>query len=106
MRIKTERDIVEITLRLWRGGWNIGFEPDCFYDLETEFPMSFLNRVDGDSIIIASELDTKELIAWWTEECRAVNRGEDGVILVALTKDEIERGDEWCLGVEVVKAYD
>ena len=34
MEIKTETRTVSIALRLWRGGWNVGYEPDCFADLE------------------------------------------------------------------------
>ena len=34
MTIKTETKTINITLKLWRGGWNAGYEPDCFDDLE------------------------------------------------------------------------
>lgn len=98
MTIKTETRTVEITLNLWRGGWNAGYEPDCFNDLECNFPTMHPERQD-DYIIVTTESELTDLIEWWASECATVNGGNEGDCLAALTDEEIERGDEWTLSV-------
>lgn len=102
MTIKTESKIINITLKLWRGGWNAGYEPDCFDDLENgSFAREFgKGTADGGTAILASDEDAKRLIAWWQGEVDAVNRGEDGEVLAALTGEERDNGDEWNLIVD------
>lgn len=102
MTIKTESKIIRITLKLWRGGWNAGYEPDCFSDMDNgSFARDFgKGREEGSDAIIASDADTRDMIAWWQDECAAANRGEDGECLQALTEEEIDRGDEWTLDVD------
>lgn len=99
MTIKTESKIVRVALRLWRGGWSAGYEPDCFQDLEPNFPRDH-GYDRGWDAILASDADTQAMIDWWKDECDSANRGEDGECLVALTEEELERGDEWNLIVD------
>ena len=99
MTIKTESKIINIALRLWRGGWNAGLEPDCFQDLETNFRCDH-EYDDGTDTILASDADAQNLIAWWRDECDSANSGNDGECLLALSEDEIDRGDEWQLIVD------
>lgn len=102
MTIKTETKIINITLKLWRGGWNAGYEPDCFADMENgSFAREFgKGTEDGDYAILASDEDVKNLITWWQGEVDTANRGEDGEVLVALTDEERDNGDEWNLIVD------
>lgn len=97
MNIKTETRSISIELRLWRDGWNAGYEPDCFNDVETNFRLD--HQVDADHNVLCSDKDADELIAWWTDECACVNRDGDGDCL-HLSAEERERGDEWTLFVE------
>lgn len=99
MTIKTESRIINIALRLWRDGWNAGLEPDCFQDLETSFRCDH-EYDDGTDTILASDADAQNLIAWWRDECDSANSGNDGECLLALSEDEIDRGDEWQLIVD------
>lgn len=100
MTIKTESRIISIALRLYRGGWNAGCEPDCFHDLEPNFPRDHEHE-DGSGAILSSDTDAQALIDWWQGECDSANAGEDGESLQALTDDERSRGDEWNLIVDV-----
>lgn len=103
MKIKTEKRTVNVTLRIWRGGWSAGYEPDCFDDLGREF--AALHPEEGENgEIIAPEEDLTAMIEWWEAECAAANRGEDGDGLQGLTAKERERGDEWVLTVTEVGA--
>ena len=99
MTIKTESKMINIALRLWRGGWNAGIEPDCFLDLETNFRCDH-EYDDGIDATLASDADAQNLIAWWRDECDSANSGNDGECLLALSDDEIARGDEWQLIVD------
>ena len=90
MFIKTETRLLEITLRLWRGGWNAGYEPDCFDD------------IGGFDAYTYTDKDADELISWWEHECENANKGEDGDGLQGLTEDEINNGDSWDFDVEDV----
>lgn len=102
MTIKTESKMINIALRLWRGGWDAGLEPDCFADMDNgSFAREFgKGREDGSDTILASDADTQNLIAWWRSECDTANGGEDGDCLQALSSEEIARGDEWQLIVD------
>ena len=102
MTIKTESKTINITLKLWRGGWNAGYEPDCFDDMENgSFAREFgKGTEEGSTAILASDEDTRNLIAWWQNEVDTANRGEDGEVLVALTDEERDNGDEWDLVVD------
>jgi hypothetical protein len=99
MKIKTETKMHTIEMRLWRDGWNAGYEPDCFDDLEPNFPAD--HEIDEDGIILATEAEVDDLLAFWRSEIRAANIGEDGDVLNALTDDEIANGDEWILTTDV-----
>ena len=102
MTIKTETKTINITLKLWRGGWNAGYEPDCFADMDNgSFAREFgKGTEEGSTTILASDEDTRNLIAWWQNEVDTANRGEDGEVLVALTDEERDNGDEWDLVVD------
>ena len=99
MTIKTETRTVNIALQKWVSGWNAGYEPDCFEDLEVNFPMNHPKRVDGDWIIIASDAEVNGLIDWWKSECDTVNSGEEGECLY-LSEEDIGNGCEWVLLVD------
>lgn len=102
MTIKTESKLITIALRLYRGGWDAGYEPDCFADMDSgSFAREFGKGIDDETgAILASDADTKDLVSWWQDECDTANRGEDGDCLIALAEDEIDRGDEWTLFVD------
>lgn len=102
MTIKTETKTINITLKLWRGGWNAGYEPDCFADMDNgSFAREFgKGTEEGSTAILASDEDAKNLISWWQDEVDTANRGEDGEVLVALTDEERDNGDEWDLVVD------
>ena len=102
MTIKTESKTINITLKLWRGGWNAGYEPDCFADMDNgSFAREFgKGTEEGSTAILASDEDAKNLISWWQDEVDTANRGEDGEVLVALTDEERDNGDEWDLVVD------
>lgn len=101
MKIKTETRVVTISLKLWRSGWNAGFEPDCFDDMEPNFPIYNPERdEDEDYVILSSDNAVNDLIDWWESEVEAANRGEDGDGLCGLSEAELENGDEWVLNVE------
>lgn len=61
----------EITVKSWNGS---GYGPDCFYDLETNFPADH-ERVDGDSAYICTSEEYDDLKEWWKEEIAAMNNG-------------------------------
>lgn len=61
----------EITVESWNGS---GYGPDCFYDLEVNFPADH-ERVDGGDAYICTSEEYKELKKWWTEEIAAMNNG-------------------------------
>lgn len=107
MFIKTETRLLEITLRLWRGGWNAGYEPDCFDDIGGFDARDGHNVIDlddcgCDKAFIYTDNDADKLISWWEHECENANRGEDGDGLQGLTEDEINNGDSWDFDVEDV----
>lgn len=99
MTIRTETRRVSITLRVYRGGWNAGYEPDIFDDAEACFIIG-RPRDAGSNDVLATDKDTDELIEWWRAEVASVNRGEDRNSLFGLTQEQIDDGDEWILGVD------
>lgn len=98
MTIKTNTRCVEITLLLWNGEYN-QYSPDCFGDMETNFPAD--HQADETGAILATDAELDALIAWWTDAVAAANSGEDSDSFYGLDEDAIERGDEWALCVEV-----
>ena len=89
---------IDISLRLYRGGWDAGLEPDVLQDLAA----SDLNECprDEDRNPMMSDAMIKEFINWWQDEAQRANSGRDGDGLQGLTADEIDRGDEWMLTVK------
>lgn len=94
----TTNKSVDISLRLWRGGWNAGFEPDALQDLAAADLNECLRDEDRNPMMSADDL--RAFISWWTDEAAGANTGRDGDGLQGLTADEISRGDEWMLSVE------
>lgn len=100
MKIETETRFVNISLRLWDGG----YDPDCFSDLETTFPQDHPQRVeewDGTPHIFAPDSAVDDLISWWTATVAAANAGtarEDDDCY--LTPEARENGQEWALFAE------
>lgn len=62
----------EITVKSWNGS---GYGPDCFYDLEINFPMDH-EMVDGGEAYICASEEYEGLKEWWEEEIDAMNEGE------------------------------
>ena len=57
-----------VELRNWRGdGWNCGYTPDYFYDLETNF-------ADGQDV---TAKEYQDLIDFWKSEVDRHNAGEE-----------------------------
>lgn len=61
----------EITVRNWNGS---GYGPDCFYDLEINFPENH-ERIDGGDAYICTSDEYEELKDWWEDEIEAMNSG-------------------------------
>lgn len=101
MTIKTECKTVQITLRKWVPDWNAGYEPDCFDDMETCFPMG-RDREPGTWAYLSTGEELENLISWWEDAVICANRGEDSDAFCGLRDDEIDRGVEWCLDVEEI----
>lgn len=115
MLVQTETRRIEILLRYWNGGWNSGHSPDCFSDLETNFPLANPNVEGCGCAILANDKAVDELIDWWEEEVFSANKGynheiyenddeymkygPEGECLAALTDRQRENGDEWILTV-------
>ena len=100
MKIKTETRRLTLALRLWRGGWNAHYEPDCLDDLETDFPRNRPHDEETDDLL-ATDQEVDGIIAWWQVECANANTGDiDGDGLCCLSQAARENGDEWALIVE------
>lgn len=96
MIIKTTdtRKTFQLSLRLWRSGWNCGYGPDCFADIATDIPEDYAREVGGNAYLMTqAQLD--DIVTWWTDEARNASKGKDGDGLCGLTPDAIENGDEW-----------
>ena len=116
MTIKTETRIISITMCRFRGGWECGYEPDCFSDMEPNFPIEHPDRLAGSNAILASDKDVDELISYWEKVVQKANRGYDHEKyesfeeyrenfsmddqIFALNDEELQRGDEWTLAVK------
>lgn len=83
-----ESDIREITVRPWNDQSFWG--PDCFQDLEPNFPAEH-DVLPGSDVIVCTEDDYRELVDFWTEELRRVNAREIGDCgdYTELTGDEL-----------------
>lgn len=115
MIIQSETRIVSISLRRYCGGEHYGLGPDCFGDLETEFPLAHPDRMAGSNIICADDKDIDELLNYWSNAVQTANRGWDRIKyesfeeyrretdnpLFALDDGELHRGDEWQLEVQI-----
>lgn len=64
----------EITVKSWNGS---GYGPDCFYDLEVNFPEDH-EKVDGGEAYICTSEEYEGLKEWWGEEIEAMNEGRPG----------------------------
>lgn len=94
----TDNSRVDVSLYIWRGGWDAGPEPDVLQDLAASDLNECPRDEDGNPMMSADML--KDFIDWWTDEVARANTGRDGDGLCGLTEAEIERGDEWMLSVE------
>lgn len=57
-----------VSLREWfNDGWNCGYSPDFFHDLETNFP-------DGSEL---TEEEYKQMVDFWKDEVNRHNNGEE-----------------------------
>lgn len=61
----------EITVKSWNGS---GYGPDCFGDLEINFPADH-ERVDGGDAYMCTFAEYEGLKEWWEEEITAMNNG-------------------------------
>lgn len=94
----TTNKSVDVALRLWRGGWNAGFEPDVLQDLAADDLNDRPRDEDGNPMMSANDLCA--FVDWWTDEIARSNSGRDGDGLQGLTAEEIDCGNEWILSVE------
>lgn len=94
----TDNSRVDVSLYIWRGGWDAGPEPDVLQDLAASDLNECPRDEDRNPMMSADML--KDFIDWWTDEVARANTGRDGDGLQGLTVDEIDRGDEWILSVE------
>lgn len=60
----------EITVKSWNGS---GYGPDCFDDLEINFPEDHKKTDDGAYVCTSGEYES--LKDWWSEEIEAMNNG-------------------------------
>lgn len=61
----------EITVQIWNGS---GYGPDCFYDLEINFP-AYHDKVYGGEAYICTSEEYNDLKAWWIDEIDAMQNG-------------------------------
>ena len=80
---------------------NNSVSPDCFDDLEPNFPVEYPERDDETDAILAPQEAINNLISWWNGEIDAWNHGEDDsvfgdpaeVLPEDVINDAIERGE-------------
>lgn len=94
----TTNKSVDISLRLYRGGWDCGLEPDVLQDVAAADLNACPRDEDRNPMMRADDL--RAFISWWQDEAQRSNSGRDGDGLCGLTEAEIARGDEWMLLVE------
>lgn len=95
----TDNSRVDVSLYIWRGGWDAGPEPDVLQDLAASDLNECPHDDEGYPVMSADAL--KEFVAWWRAEVAHANAGldnRDG--LQGLTAEEIESGDEWMFTVK------
>lgn len=95
----TDTRKVKIELRFWRSGWNAGYEPDCFADMDTDWHSHWDSEAEA-CMVTDKELD--EIISWWQDEVDSANADPDyeGDALTGIDIVNAEEGSEWCLIVE------
>lgn len=72
--LKDTNECKEITIKRWS---DCGYEPDCFGDLEINFPRTHeFDEIKG--AYISTSADYRELVKWWTTEVTAWNNGGIG----------------------------
>lgn len=87
----------EATLRRWTPD---GWEPDCFGDMEPNFPHE--NCIDEHGYVVTIEKAFNDLVEFWTNETANANEGIDGDGLLGLTQEERDFGVEWFFDVQEV----
>lgn len=100
MIVKTDKNTYTLSLNLWRGGWDAGYEPDCFGDLCNGFAVDIIN---GDVVEVEpgvyqmSEDYLSYICSFWEDECRHANSDPDyeGDGLMGLSEDAVSSGDSW-----------
>lgn len=83
------------------GFTNTTISPDCFDDLEPNFPIDHPDREEGSYAILAPQEAIDQLISWWNGEVDAWNHGEDDsifgdpaeVLSEDVINDAIENGE-------------
>lgn len=93
MTIKTKSRILNVSLFLRRDG-----APAIPHSVTSPVLGNF--RPDHNGSIPMSDEEADGLIRFWEAECDAVNDGDEGYILSALTADEIDAGDAWVFDVK------
>lgn len=82
------REKKEILVRPWTGS---GYGPDCFDDLEPNFPQEH-KMLPGDIAYVCTSEEYAELLEWWIEEIRCINNqeiGQNGDDYTETTGDEL-----------------
>lgn len=98
----TETRKVKIELCFWRGGWNAGYEPDCFADMDTDWHKYWDSELEACKI---TDVELDEIIKWWEAEVDGANDdpGYEGDALTGVSYTDSDDGCEWRLFVEDIK---
>lgn len=72
--LKDTNECKKVEIRRWS---DCGYEPDCFGDLEVNFPRSHKFDQDKDAYVCSST-DYHKLVNWWEKEIAAWNNGSLG----------------------------
>lgn len=84
-------------LKLWRGGWNAGYEPDCLGDMDGEMHKHWDAE---EEMYIYTEEEFKAFCDFWKSECELANSKGEYSEFLNLSDEEIDNDDEWFFIVE------
>ncbi len=76
MKIKADDAgrVYTITLRVWTGGWNAGYGPDIFDDIECNFLRDECTWDEEQEIWLCSDDQIQDMIDFWEREVDFTNR--------------------------------
>lgn len=113
MIIKTESNCYDIMLNLFHGYWDGRLDPDCFDDLERDFPNTHpCGELRSKSLplpgfpahtycVFATEAEYNDLVDYWWRECDSANAGKDGGRLAPISAEY----ESEAAALEALKSY-